>query len=311
VRPVTLAPGKVLGDFTALLASRQFLYAEAYTFRLIDGTVLVYTDAQRDFTVPPCDGSLIQETYVAGDVLVKGLRFKIGTGSDSTGGDPSASIEVDEQTVTLYPNSNSDSPSMVAGVPFLIAVGRRCFDGATIQRDRWYFDGSLGNPVGGMPMFYGLACSVEAQSRTQVVLKVTSDIVLLSQQMPRNLYQPNCQYTVYSTGCGADKSAFVVHDVVGASPTISFIPWTSATTQFTAGTVFFENGSCVGQERSIRKADATGLWLTYPLYELPIAGDQFAAYPGCDRQYGGGCAFFSRQGAFRATPKVPQAVFAV
>ena len=311
MRPVTLQTGFTRGDFDALLASRQFAYAEAFTLRLTSGSVLAYTDAQKSFTVPPCDGSVMLQTYVANDVLIDGLRFKISSGGENQGGDPTTSIVVDEQSVTLYPNGNPASPSEIDGVPFLTAVGRGALDGAVLQRDRWFFESASNTPVGGFPIFYGYTASIDQLSRTQAIVKVKSDLVLLNIQMPRNLYQPNCQYTVYSTGCGVNKAAHATAGVVGASPTRSFIPWSSATAQFTLGEVTFETGPNVGLTRSIRTANTSGLTLAYPLPYTPIAGDQFQAYPGCDRAYAGGCAYFSNQSRFRATPYVPQAEMAL
>jgi uncharacterized phage protein (TIGR02218 family) len=316
VRAVTLNTGYSSGDFTALLASRQFAYADAITIRLNDGsTVLAYTDAQQGFTVPPCDGSVTLQTYVANDILVSGLKFKASSGGNAQGGDPSTTIEVDEQTIIMIPNANGTS--LIGSTAFLEAVREGVLDAATIQRDRWYFDGppeqgiSPTKAVGGIKLFYGFTASVDSLSRTQASIKVKSDLVLLNRQMPRNLYQPNCQYTVYSTECGAVKSGFVSHGTVGSSPTTSFIPWASATTQFTLGTIEFQTGPNTNQVRTIRKADATGLWLAYPLPSLPLAGDTFAAYPGCDRQYTGGCAYFGRQAAYRGFQFTPNAEMAV
>lgn len=318
MRPVTLNTGHTRPEFDALLASGEFAVAEVYTLRLVNGVTLAYTDAQFDFTVPPVDGSLMQQTYIAGDVLVKAKGFSISNGSDAKSGDPGVSIRVDEQTATFTPNANPDVPSTIQGVAWLTAVGRKVLSGGVFQRDRWFAaDPTFKAPVGGVPVFYGYMGAVDQLSRTQAVVKVKGDPVLLNKQMPTNLYQPNCQYTVYSGPCGAVKSAFAVHDVVGASPTRSFIPWTSATTQYTSGEVFFENGQNVNEVRTIRKADTTGLWLAYPLPYLPLAGDLFTAYPGCNRQdplsnpSTSGCVFFGRQAAFRATPHVPGPVFGI
>lgn len=312
MRPVTLQTGYSRPDFDALLASREFSFAEAFTFRLQNGLVLTWTNGQQTFTVPPCDGSLALETYNAQDVLISGLKFRISNGSDSQSSDPQTSITVDDQTVTLTPNVNEDVPTVVGGVPLLQAVMQGAFRAAVVQRDRWFFKGPGSVlPVGGCPVFYGLLTSIEQLSKTQVAFKVKSDPVLLNMMMPRNLYQPSCQYTVYSTGCGVDRTAYAAHAVIGASPSESFIPWTSATAQFTGGTVTIETGPDINVTRSIRKANASGLWLAYPLPYLPAAGDMFVAYPGCDRQFAGGCAYFNNQSRWRATPNVPPANYAV
>jgi hypothetical protein len=319
VKPVTLQTGYMRADFDDLLDSREFAYREAVTFRLRDGSVLVYTNASQDFTVPPCDGSLALQTYVANDVQIGGLKFRISNGCAITSGDPQTSLEVDEQSVTLTPQPiTAEFPSVIAGVPFMQAVKWGALRGAVVQWDTWF--GAMSPafaPLGGVKMFYGLASSLGKQSRTQVELKVKSGIVLLNQEMPRNRYQANCQYNVYAAGCGADPATFGVHDVVGASPSQAFIPWASATAQFGQGKLFIESGPNTNVTRTILRADNTGLWLAYPLPYLPLAGDMFVAYPGCNRldplanPVTSGCVFFGRQAAFRATPKVPPANFAI
>jgi len=309
MRPVTLNSGVTLAQFNAALASRAFAYAEAFTLRLNTGAVLAYATAQQSFTVPPCDGSLALQTYVANDVLVDGVRLKCSSGQ-SDNGDPSVHIAVDEQQVTFTPNANPAQPSLIAGAPFLQAVGQGALDGAVIQRDRWFFAGPGLAPLGGMPMFYGFTASIDKLSRTQAVMKVKSDLVLLNIQMPRNLYQPNCIYTIYSSGCGVSQAAFANHAVVGASPTRSFIPWAGATAQFTGGVVTFGSGPNINQTRTIQSATTFGLTLAYPLPALPLAGDAFVAYPGCDRTLGGGCTFFNNTARYRGHPFVPPAELA-
>ncbi|HEY2178092.1 MAG TPA: phage BR0599 family protein [Caulobacteraceae bacterium] len=322
MRPVTLAPGFLRADLDALLAARPFQtpIAEAITIRLKSqqwaGIDLFYTSAQQDFTAPACDGTGTT-TYIAGDVGVDGLKLKLSSGQSGGGNDPTTSIAVDEQTLTLTPNLGP-TPSLIDGVPLLAAIRSRALTGAIIQRDRWFFDADY-NPVGGAKMFYGYASSIDKLSRTQASLKVKAATVLLNIQMPRNLYQPNCVYTVYSGdsthGCGAVKSSFVQHGVVGSSPSRSVIPWSGGvpgSIPFANGEVFFETGPAINQTRTIRAYDGTNLYLQYPLTVPPLAGDQFAAYPGCNRAdplaagSTSDCIFFSRQGAYRAAPRTPQ-----
>ena len=304
MRPVTLNAGVTLAEFDAALASRAFAYAEALTLRLASGAVLAYTTAQQSFTVPPCDGSVGLQTYVANDVLVSGVLLKCSSGQ-SDNGDPSVHIEVDEQQVTLTPNANPAAPSLIGGMSFLEAVERGALDAAVIQRDRWFFAAPGLAPLGGMPMFYGFTASLDKLSRTQAVMKVKSDLVLLNIQMPRNLYQPNCLYTIYSTGCGVDQASYASHAAVGAAPTRTFIPWTGAAAQFTGGTITFESGPNINQSRSVKSVGPTGLALAYPLPATPLAGDLFVAYPGCDRTLAGGCTFFANTARFRGHPFVP------
>lgn len=328
MRPVTLNTGFLTADFTALMARRPFdvPFAEAITCRLtyqqFAGIVLLYTTHQWDFSVPAVDGTGLTH-YVSNDVGVTkdSLKLRVTSGQSGQGNDPSASIEVDEQSLTLTPNMDTAAPSMIGSTPFLQAVRQRAFDGAVIQRDRWFFDPDiltatgLPTPVGGLPMFYGYASAIDQLGRTQAKLKVKSALALLGIQMPRNLFQPNCVYTVYSASCGAVKASFVNHGTVGSSPTASVIPYSGGvpgSIPFANGEIFMESGPAINQTRTIRAFDASNLYLSYPLTVAPLAGDLFDAYPGCNRAdplvsgSTSDCIFFSRQGSYRATPRTPQ-----
>ena len=328
MRPVTLNSGFLLSDFQALMARRPFNvpFFEAITIRPTyqqwTGFDKFYTTAQYDFTVPACDGSGTTQ-YVGNDVGIDkaSLRFKASSGQSGAGNDPTSSIEVDVQSLTMTPNMNSAVPSTINNVPFLKAVRQRALDGAIIQRDRWFFDPDirtstgLPTPVGGMPMFYGYASSIDQLGRTQVVMKVKSALVMLGIQMPRNLFQPNCLYTVYSSSCGADKASFVNHGAVGSGPTASIIPWNGGvpgSIPFANGEIFMESGPAINQTRTIRAYDGTNLYLAYPFTVAPLVGDLFNAYPGCNRHdplaagSASDCIFFNRQSSYRATPRVPQ-----
>lgn len=329
MRPVTLNSGFTLGDFDALMARRPFdvPFAEVITIRMAyqqwAGHNLFLTSNAYSFAVPACDGTGLTN-YVGDDIGVdkKSLMLKAGSGQSGSGSDPTSSIEVDTQSLTLTPNLNPAAPSEINGVPFLVALRQRAFDGAVVQRDRWFFDPDiftptgLPKPVGGIPMFYGYASAIDQIGRTQAIHKIKSALVLLSIQMPRNVYQPNCVYTVYSSPCGAVKASFVNHGVVGASPSASVIPWSGGvpgSVPFANGEIFMENGPAINQTRTIRAYDGTNIYLVYPFTVAPLAGDTFNAYPGCNRAdplaagSTSDCIFFSREGSYRATPRVPQA----
>lgn len=317
MRPVTLATGFSRPDFDALLKSREFALVEALSIKLASGTMLAYTTAQYDITVPPYDDPMSLRTYDCDDVGVSGWKSRVSNGCESQGGSPTTSISVDEMSLTFTPNLNPVAPSVVDGVPFIQALRQRAFDGAVFMRDTWYLRLPDFVPVGGIPRFYGLSSAIDSGGRTQAIDKVKSDIVLLGIDMPRNLFQPNCQYTVYSAGCGADKSSFASHATAGAATNAIFIDWTGASVQFTGGEIEFEAGPAINQVRTILRADGTGLWVSYPFYGAPNPGDAFVAYPGCNRldplvnPSTSGCPFFGRQAAFRATPNVPGAVYGI
>lgn len=311
-RPVTLNTGFLLSDYEALGTSRQFVYQDVFTLYLASGEKHTWTNAQWDITVPPCDNATAMVTYSSRDVLIEGMRFKQNSGQASRTGDPTVSIPVDEQTIIIKPNLNPSSPTLINGIPFMSALVTGDLDGAIWERDRWYFARPGSPGVGGVPVFYGIAGEIQQLGRTQAQMKVRSDMALLNIQMPRNLCQPNCIYTLYDVGCGVSKSANVTHTTVGTSPTRSFIPWTGATAQFTLGEVFFEAGPNINRTATIKTGvPGSGLQLNFPVPFTPLAGDAIAVYPGCDRTYGGGCAYFANQSRFRGHQWVPPVEFGV
>lgn len=281
-----------------LASNRRFVKVDVFTFELVGGSDdnyrLRYTAGQQDLSAYPVDTSdPVRRLYKAGAVIISGLRAKQSIG-----------VDVDEQQAKFTPAA----ATLVQGLPFNQAVIEGVFDGALVRRDRYYFDAEdpLGEPIGGIPMFVGLVSTFDEVGRTDATLKVKSGTVLLNMPMPRALFQPTCRNRVFDAACGLDPDAFAVHGVVGASPTTTFIPWTSATAGMTQGRVFFEDLGIVGVWRAIKSADTSGLTLAYPLPEPPTPGENFTVYPGCNRTWTR-CGELGNQARYRATRFIPQA----
>jgi hypothetical protein len=95
-------------------ADKRLLMADCFTFTLLSGLILAYTDAD----VPI---ALNGTTYSADSVLVDGLRYRCTTG-----------LDVDQQRITV----SARLTDTVGGMPFLVALREGVFDGCTIRRDR-------------------------------------------------------------------------------------------------------------------------------------------------------------------------------
>lgn len=256
-------------DFLA--TAREYVRVDVVTFELLGGTDeafyrLRYTAGQQDLTAAPVDGSPGLFTWRANRVLVKGLRFKAGIG-----------LAVYDSEAVLTPLEGAT----VQGLTFQEAVRRRIFDGATVRRDRYYFERFGLPPVGGIPMFRGLV-STGRMLGPSVTLKVKAATVLLDQMMPRHLNQPTCIWTIYDGGCSLVKDDLAVVGTVGPGATRSVIPWAGIDAGFALGSIFFENLGLVGIRRTIRAVEAGALVLAYPLPSAPVEGEDFVAYPGCD-----------------------------
>lgn len=274
MRPITPQPGYTEADVLAVMNSGQFVYVDCFTFIPKIGDALRYTNGQQNVTVVPID-DIERQTYFGNQVLIRGLRVRNNLG-----------IEVDEQQIEMsYPNTMLYQAMLTW--PQALLQGR--LDGASIRRDR-YVAAAFGNDgnggtlwLGGFPMFLGLVSSLTSVGRQSATVNVKSDLVLLNRQAPAFLWEPTCKNTWGDPACGVDQAAWVVHDVLGASPTRTVLPWAASSTDYNQGKIHIENGDSVTRVRTVARATATELYLAYPLDFDPVAGMAFAAYPGCSR----------------------------
>lgn len=274
----------------AIQSGIGFVYAECYTFILVNGDRFYYTAAQQSFrTDSLIDGASVE--FVANELLMSGLKAQMSIG-----------VNVDEQDLSIFAHPTD----LIYGIPFVQAVQLGILDGAIIRRDRYFRQDWFSPVVGAVPMFLGRVSSIDEIGRQKITMKVKSYLVLLDIDMPKELMQPSCLNTLYDPlTCKVDKDLFAVHDVVGASPSRMIIPWTGALTTFSQGFILMDNGPSVGETRTIKQATGTALVLSYPLSDVPNAGDMFTAYPGCPKLTTTCGPFFSNLANFRGFPFVP------
>jgi len=297
MRTIHPQPPYTGNDVEELLASRQYVYADCYTVALITGEVMRWTTAQRDVSVFPIgETEPLVRTFEAGGVLVQGLRFKLGIG-----------VEVDEQTITMAYRDTDVVPDRHTSIAQ--ALRRGDFDGASIIRDRFFATTWDAPWVGGVRLFAGRVGSLEGVGRTEGRVKVRSDLALLNMPMPRNLYGPSCQHTLFDTGCKLVKTDYATVGTVEAGTTSTRINWTGAgavNPPLDLGTIYIENSDNVMFSRTIREAQANALILSYPLDFLPTPGMEFTVFPGCPRTLGA-CDVFGNRPNFKGFPFVPVA----
>ena len=226
----------VTSDLAAFLEARrtasdvQMLVADCFTFTLRSGMVLTYTNADLSILL---NGFI----YAANAVLVDGLRYNSSVG-----------LDVDQQKITLAARA-SDT---IGGMAFLVALQAGAFDGCLVRRDRAFLAAWGQPPVGAVTLFQGRVTTIDEIGRTSAEITVASDLVLLDVQMPRNIYQPTCNHTLYDSGCALVKNAFGANGVVGAGVTAGSIPWAGAADLYTQGTLVFTSGVGLGVTASIK-----------------------------------------------------------
>lgn len=278
------ASSELIAQLNALRAGdATVLVADLYTFTLRTGLVLTYTNAD----VPIGWNNY---TYLANSILVDGLKFKCAAG-----------LDVDQQQITIVARQTDT----VSGVPILQALRNGVFDGCEIQRERAFLTAWNLAPVGAVILFKGRIGTIDKIGRTTAEVTVNSDLVLLDVDMPRNIYAPNCQHVLYDSGCGLDKEAFGAVGMVGADSTASAINWSLSSIVYMQGTVTFTSGMNSGVTATIKDATSSTLILGYPLLYIPVIGDLFAAYQGCDHTRATCISKFDNLLNFRGFPYIP------
>lgn len=283
----------VSGPLAVYLATkRQFIYADGYTLTLRDETAHRYTTSQYNFIgIPQFEAD--PQTFFAGRLLISGLKYKTAIGT-----------EVDEQEMRITPYPTYE----INQVPFLKALRIGMLDGATIKRDRFFFEAWGQLPVGAITLFKGRTSTVDPIGRVDASMKVKSDLVLLVSPSPRETYQPQCENTLFDDRCKLLREDFAVQGDIGSGSTVSVINWATgqAAGYYDQGTIYIESGDNTGELRTIQSSSTTQLFLTLPLPVLCATGDDFMVLPGCDKTKAV-CesAKFSNLANFRGFPFVP------
>lgn len=284
MRPVFPQPGYVEADLHALLATREFIYADCVTVTPLVGPAMRYTMGQINMSVVPV-GEAVRQTYFADQVHFSGLRTKTSIG-----------VEVDEQSLDI---TYGEGNLWQSHLPYSQALKLGRLDGGSIRRDRYFaaaWDGPRTQWIAGVPMFTGKTSSVTAVGRMSATINVKSDLVLLNVQMPRDLFIPQCKNT-WGDGAGCDlvQDDFAVQSVTGTGTTRSIIKTTAYNDTFSQGKLHIESSDSVTRIRTILRATTTQLELILPLDFLPDDGTDIVAFPNCRR-------LFENCGTYHAVP---------
>lgn len=259
--------------------------------------------------------------------LVSGLQVSVWLRSDSPGddlvfgiGDPGA-LTVTLQNDWQRYSGVVDHPSDYFGRTFTM-------HGAGTSSAPWYAWGAQvevantptdyqridatytpANPwVGTVGLFSGRV-GPSGSNRYDAQLTVNSDIELLNVMVPRNVYQPGCNNTLFDAACGLAKSAFAASATASGATDATLTTFATSTTladsYFAQGWAVGATGANAGVARTI-KANGTNSLQTIRPWAAPVAaGDTFVLYPGCDKKQATCSAKFANLARFRGQPYVP------
>lgn len=268
-----------------LASGGPFIMADLYTVSLTSGTVLRWTSFDID-VVHPTNGY----TYSSSGPVLKRGKTRIVIG-----------LEVDTLDLSIYPRSTD----MLNGVTLLQAARAGAFDGAYLLLERCFLSSTFA-PIGTVIMFSGRFADTTF-GRTDIEVRVNSDVEALGIQMPRNLYQAGCVHTLFDTGCGLARASFAIASSVvsGSSSTSINTALAQADGYFKRGYIQFTSGALIGTKRTIKSHVSGVMGLFLPLPSAPAAGDTFTVYPGCDKTQATCTSKFGNKPNFRGCPYIP------
>jgi uncharacterized phage protein (TIGR02218 family) len=254
--------------------------ADLHTFTLADTSVVRFTSA--DVTVVESGRTFLSSLLLSRGVtrLVKG-------------------VQVDTLSITM----NAGLTDTINGLPWLQAIANGILDGANYQLERIFASAPGVTPAGAVILFTGQITETEVGS-TSANLTVSSDLILLNTQMPRNLYQSGCLNSVYDTGCGVNKASFGQNLTINSGSTKTNINAT-ASGNLALGEMVITSGPNTGAKRTIKSYSSGVFSLSYPLPFTPNTGDTFTAFPGCDKRYATCTNTFGNGLKWRAYPLIP------
>lgn len=295
MRVVIPQPGYTAQDTHDLLATKRFSYVECFTINPIGQSPILLSSGQRKVRVVPIDTPMgLPVAYGDNTLLIQGLKMKGAIG-----------VEVDEQSMQLL-----FAPTRTyMGLPIAEAIRLGRFDGCVITRDR-FFGPDWNTWIGGTRMFQGRFSTVDNVSRSQATFKIKSRLLVLTTQMPKDVYQAGCSWTFGDNGCGIDRSTYEIISTAGASSTRIRVNCAAVLAEHQMGTVNMDDANNFTQVRSI-KAVSPGNWfeVVYPFDQEVTTGANLRLYPGCARTYEGpnSCETYNNQDQYRGFPFIPVA----
>ncbi len=288
----------------SLLASHQLLYADLYTITFVvtdpgaspggygygppPPVRLLYTDADRNLIY---NGNTYLCTHPA--VSRTGIKCALD-------------LSVDTVEVSIF----GAATDLVLGVPFPQFAFNGGFDGATVSIDRCFMATYGDTSAGVVNLFFGNVSEVKP-SRSAVVLTVSSQLELLNLNMPRNLLAPGCIHSLFDTGCTLTQANYAAHDWVtaGSAAAVNSTGIDMPSGYFTKGSILFTSGADTGATATIKQHTLTNgvntFTLMAPLNAAPAVGDNFTAFPGCDKTMATCRGTFNNLIHFRGWPFVP------
>lgn len=241
-----------------------FTIADLYTITLVSGTILRYTS---------CDVSLSinGNTHKPINIVRGNLKQQTGLSVD----DLSLSVFADTNDVISINNTSQQLMQ-------LLVTGT--FDGATLLLERAFYTSLPSNFIDKVILFKGYV-DINKIGRLEAQLNIHAETIKFNLNVPKNLYQTECNHTIFDSGCKLVKANFAVTSSIIASTSTSVFTTgvSQATGYFDQGTIIFTSGNNSAVTRTIKSQVNGIITLNYPLTNMPVIGNTLTLYPGCNK----------------------------
>ena len=274
---------------TFLNANTVGALAELYTLTLQSGAVARWTRSYADMV---WDGF----TFTASG---SGTAPGVGRGSITE----TSGLDVGGLKLTL----RAGDAALVDGVRLPLAAVTGRFNGARLKVQRAVLDAPGGTVQGVVTRFEGTVANV-APTSTGVELEVAPDTEALNREVPRHVYRPACNHTLFDAGCGVLRSSLVYPETAaaGSTTTVVQVGTSYPATLFPGGTITFTSGALAGLKRTIQsQPSGTSVKVTAPLPSAPALGVDLELTPGCNKSRSVCQSTFNNLTRFRGFPWVP------
>jgi uncharacterized phage protein (TIGR02218 family) len=283
-----------------ILQTNRGIMGHLYKFTSNTGINDYFTDLDIDINY----GNIL---WKSSTLRFEGLQRKLAIG-----------LNVDEQTLKIW----ASPTDTLYGANFLSGVQEGLLDGSTIVRYRAIWRFVTGNaaadiqqqPLAVWPLFTGFTSTVPKGGTSHIEVKVKSALLKLNVNMPRNYFQPGCNWTLFDAGCTLIKADFAVLGTIGVDSTLTFLPLVGGVpnpvgadgiANYAQGRLLFTSGVNMGLQVLIDFNNTEGILLAYTLDSQPSTGDTVTYFPGCSKSENTCDKKFNNKNNYRGFDKVP------
>lgn len=264
--------------------------ATIYELTLSIGSVIRVTSSDIDLVV---EG----QRYSADSIMFHNLLYRASIGLDS-----------DQQNITLLYRETDT----IGGISFAAACANGLLAGATLRMWEVYYEDRVGGDyVGSVLLFSGRVLTVTRCGSVSAEIVVGNTLVVLENDMPRNVYSATCNHVVYDSGCTLLREDHMVETSVGAGSGQRYIFTSDAISDLIGGYAEFVTGPCTGLRATIKNVTpGVSVELLFAPPVSPEEGDTVRMYKGCDRTHTTCRDKFSNLDNFRGYSYVPPPQYA-